>query len=452
MATWHRSHARVAKRERTTLRYALALAGAVMAVTAPLAAQTGPTPPQVDGAELTAIRARAEQVVLLINGKAEPGDIFTPGFRAAVADAQIKALSVSLNAQFGAAEAVALLSPNNGARAVLHIRFERGLAKGSIAIDPAAENRVSELVFTSVDAVATADDTPEKIADDLAALPGTVNAWFAPLDGGAPLINIGADTQLALGSTFKLYVLAALAEDVAAGRRKWTDVALLTEKSFPSGQLHNWPEGAPVTLHTLASLMISISDNTATDQLIAVLGRQRILKLMKDSGHSNTGANDPFLTTRQLFILKTLEPEVLAGRSARAVLAHPAAATMVALAQPSLEAVNAAFAGGPKALEIEWFASPADLAGLFTHMRRAADPEAFRIMAINPSATPAIRANWHYIGFKGGSEPGVLNLTWLLQDKAGREWVLTLGWNNPAAVVDQGTMEGIAQRILLLPR
>jgi hypothetical protein len=45
----------------------------------------------------------------------------------------------------------------------------------------------------------------------------------------------------------------------------------------------------------------------------------------------------------------------------------------------------------------------------------------------------------------------VLNLTWLLTDEQGRDWVLTLGWNNPGAVVDEGKMEGIAQRILLLP-
>jgi hypothetical protein len=30
--------------------------------------------------------------------------------------------------------------------------------------------------------------------------------------------------------------------------------------------------------------------------------------------------------------------------------------------------------------------------------------------------------------------------------------VLTLGWNNPDAAVDQGKLEAIAQRILLLPR
>ena len=436
------------------MRHTLALVGALMLGTAPLAAQTGQTPPQVDGAELTAIGVRADQVVEVINGKAEPADVFTRGFRDAVADAQLKAMSGSLTAQFGPALKATLVAPQNTTRAALEVRFERGIAKGVIAIDPADANRVNELRFTSVDALAVAGDTPEKIAADLAALPGTVNAWFAPLDGGAPLINISADKRLALGSTFKLYVLAALAQDVKAGRRKWSDVVPLTEKSYPSGRLQDWPQGSPVTLHTLASLMISISDNTATDQLITVLGKARILKLMGDSGHSNLSANDPLLTTRELFLIKASNPAVQAWQANDPSLKAYAIALVNAVdaaERVPLDQINAAFANGPKALDIEWFASPADLVKLFVHMRRTADPKVFDIMAINPSATPAIRGKWRYIGFKGGSEPGVLNLTWLLTDKAERDWMLTLGWNNPAAVVDEGKLEAIAQRIMLLP-
>ena len=440
--------------EKTEMRHVLAMLalGALALTAAPLAAQVEP-PATAAAAEQTPLEMRADQVVALLNGKADPADIFTAGFRAAVADAQIVTLSASLVAQFGPATEVALLAPRDGTRAALEIRFERGLAKGGIAIDPADSNRVNELRFTSVDSLAIADDSPAKIAADLAALPGSVNAWFGPLGGETPLISLGADRPLALGSTFKLYVLAALAEDVKAGRRKWSDVVALTEKSYPSGQLQDWPKGGPVTLHTLASLMISISDNTATDQLIRVLGKERILRLMTDSGHADPGANDPFLTTKQLFMLKAGDAQTLADwRSG-----DPAKQAMIAVVQapeeePSLDQINAAFANGPKALDIEWFASPTDLGKLFAFMRRTADPKVFDIMAISPSATAAIKANWRYVGFKGGSEPGVINLTWLLTDKAGRDWVLTLGWNNAAAVVDEGKLEGIAQRILLLPR
>jgi beta-lactamase class A len=413
--------------------------------TAPPASAPAATPPQ------TALEARAEQVVALVNGKAEPAEIFTARFRAVVPDAQLKSLNANLTAQFGVAVSVAL-DPQEGTRAKIEIKFERGLAKGSIGIQPDEDNRVGELLITSVEPLAVAGDTPQAITAELAALPGTVNAWFGPLGGGAPLVAINADKPLALGSAIKLYVLAALAEDVKAGRRKWTDVVPLSEKSYPSGQLQNWPKGGPVTLHTLASLMISISDNTATDQLIATLGKQRILEAMRDSGHGNPAANDPFLTTRELFLLKASPDALIDIWRKGGTVTRSATAEMLAQTNVPLDKINAAFANGPRALDIEWFASPADIARLFAFMRRTGDPKAFEILAINSQASAAIKEAWRYVGFKGGSEPGVINLTWIATDKAGRDWVLTLGWNNPAAAVDDAKFLSLAQRILLLPR
>jgi beta-lactamase class A len=431
---------------------ALALA-AILGAPATAAGAQEPQRP-VDAAETrapTALEARSLQVVELLNGEVQPAEIFTASFRAAVADAHVRALGNRLTAQFGRALAVSVLTPREGTSAAVEIRLERGVAKGRITIAPDEGDRISGLLFTTTDSLAPEDDTPARIAADLAVLPGAVNAWFGPV-GGSPVIARGATTPLALGSAFKLYVLAALAEDVKAGRRKWTDVVPLTEKSYPSGQLQDWPQGAPVTLHTLASLMISVSDNTATDELIMVLGRERIITAMRDSGHANPAANDPFLTTRELFMLKADPALTAQWRSGDGAARSAVIGTLAARTDPPLEDINAAFANGPRALDVEWFASPADLARLLAHMRRKADPEAFRIMAINPSATESIRARWDYVGFKGGSEPGVMNLTWLLTDTDGQDWVLTLGWNNPAAVVDEGKLEGLAQRILLLPR
>jgi beta-lactamase class A len=425
---------------------AIALATAMPAAS-PLLAQTAAEAP----ASATPLEAGARTLVAVLNGTAVAEEAFTADLLAQVPYAQIQAVASNLTGQFGPAMGVEAIEPApvNPDAGLVTIRLERGLAVFQVSVDPAAGNRMNGLYVKDVRPLG---DTPAKIAADLAALPGSVNAWFAPLEGGAPVIGMGADKPLALGSTFKLYVLAALAEDVKAGRRKWSDVVPLDQRSYPSGQMQNWPKGAPVTLHTLASLMISISDNTATDQLIALLGRPRILKLMKDSGHSDPGANDPFLTTKQLFLLKASDAKTIADwRSGDPAKQSAIARGQAAGQDPSLDQLNAAFANGPKALDIEWFASPADLAKLFAYMRRTADPKVFDIMAINPSATPAIKQNWRSIGFKGGSEPGVLNLTWLLTDKQGRDWVLTLGWNNPTAVLDESKLESIAQRILLLP-
>lgn len=399
----------------------------------------------------TPIELRAEEVVALLNGDGAPEDLFSKSFLAAIPPAQIRAVSEGITSQFGPAVS-ATLTPRDGTRAALEIRLERGVAKGAIAIDPAEENRITELRFGEIDSLPIEGDTAEKIAADLAALPGTVGAWFSPVGEAQPIVSMGPQKPLALGSAVKLYVLAALAEDVRQGKRRWSDVVPLDQLSYPSGRLQDWPQGAPLTLHTLASLMISISDNTATDQLIALLGRDRIVQVMRDSGHGAPALNDPLITTREFFVLK-------AGDSAQAdawrkgdKAARMAILEQIATQKPTLDEVNAAFSAGPRAIDIEYFASPVDLARLYPHMILNADPEAFRIMAINPSATPAIRAKWDYIGFKGGSEPGVLNLTWFLRDKAGRPYVLSLGWNNPAASVDEGKLEAIAQRILLLPR
>ena len=423
-----------------------ALAAATLALpAAPLMAQESAQLP----AAATPLEAGAQTLITVLNGTAVPEEAFTAGLLAAVPYAQIAGVAKNLTGQFGPAtgvEAVEAVTANAG---IVTIRFERALALFQVSVDPADGNRMNGLLVQEVTPVG---DTPEKIAAELAALPGSVNAWFGPLDGGAPVIDLASETPLALGSAFKLYVLAALAEDIRAGKRRWDDVVPLAVKSYPSGKLQDWPEGAPLTLHTLAALMISISDNTATDQLIGLLGRERVLKLMKDTGHGDVAVNDPFLTTRELFLLKGGDKAQLAEYRAGNAAARAAILARIGENPLSLNEVNAAFAGGPVALDVEWLASPRDLAALFTHMRKTADPKAFAIMAINQSATPSIKEQWDYIGFKGGSEPGVLNLTWLLRDRDGAWHMLTLGWNNPDAPVNERAMEAIAQRILLLPR
>ena len=82
----------------------------------------------------------------------------------------------------------------------------------------------------------------------------------------------------------------------------------------------------------------------------------------------------------------------------------------------------------------------------------SSDDQTRAILAVNPALPESARSDWAYVGFKGGSEPGVLNLSWLLTDKAGQDHVLTMSWNNPEMPVDDTRFELIAQRILALKR
>ena len=117
--------------------------------------------------------------------------------------------------------------------------------------------------------------TLDEIVNELKTLPGETSLLIVSLgkDGTRPIVAYNADREMAIGSAFKLYILSELVREVGARERKWADIVSLDGKiaSRPSGMLQSWPAGSPVTLHTLASLMISISDNTAADELLVTL-------------------------------------------------------------------------------------------------------------------------------------------------------------------------------------
>jgi beta-lactamase class A len=291
------------------------------------------------------------------------------------------------------------------------------------------------------------------IERDIASLPGVANALYAPLEGGEPALAIQADRQLALGSAFKLYVLSALALQVEKGQRKWDDVVRIDSmRSLPSGQMQDWPPNAPVTLQTLATMMISISDNTATDQLIHLLGRDALAKEMRASGNTVPDRTLPFLTTRELFALKA---DAERGARYAAMSENEQAVAIEALAQEiARNPANVAkptFAAPELIDSIEWFASPEDLRRVLARIVALKDPTARQILAVSPSMAAPRRQGFAYVGFKGGSEPGVLNFTWLLQKPSGEWWIATVGWNDPSKPVEAATLELLAQRILALP-
>ncbi|MEZ4462635.1 MAG: serine hydrolase [bacterium] len=65
-------------------------------------------------------------------------------------------------------------------------------------------------------------------------------------------------------------------------------------KSLPSGVLQDKPAGEKVTVKEAASKMISISDNTATDHLLNLVGRANVEAWVKTSGHSAPERLTPF--------------------------------------------------------------------------------------------------------------------------------------------------------------
>jgi beta-lactamase class A len=269
--------------------------------------------------------------------------------------------------------------------------------------------------------------------------------------GGQPIIAHNADRWLAIGSAFKLYVLKALMEDIARGKRLWSDVVELRERSLPSGVMQRWPVGSPVTLHTLALMMISISDNTATDQLMEVLGHAAIEAPFYLSSHSEARRNIPFLKTDDMFKLKALDElrrRYLAGDTdERRALLSSDTQTITLENFPSMDR--------PLFIDtLEWFASAEVLSSLMMQLRDLASSnkeaaKGLEILSINPGLAFSEK-KWETIAYKGGSEMGVLNLTFLLKSRAGEWYTLVATWNDPQAPLREDEFFALVQRTIEL--
>ena len=275
----------------------------------------------------------------------------------------------------------------------------------------------------------------------LAALGGgaRVSATLRTADGAVDLSSHG-DDAFAVGSTFKLYVLGALLRAIASGERAWTDVMPLREdwKSLPSGEMQDWVAGAPVTLYQYAEKMISISDNTATDHLIRALGRGNVEAMLIPMGNASELSHFPFLTTLEMFKLKwAIDPSrtaayVAANASDRRVLLEGLEST-----PRSAVGTNGVSMETPYAIDkLEWFASTRENCRAMFWLANQESAEARAILSKNVPILEELgfdRGRWRYAGFKGGSEPGVLNLTYLLETTRGSRACFAMSWNDDRA-------------------
>ena len=379
----------------------------------------------------------------------DPASFFTPEFLAAVPPAQLNAISASLVSQHGAPQTVDRIEGADALRGVIYLRFERSVGQFEMMIDPEQGGRVSGLRITGFSAIG---DNIAKVAAEVAALPGATSLVVAELDTQAQteLLAVNPDQPFAIGSTFKLYILAELADQIRSRKRAWDSVVPLSRRSFSSAATGNWPMDAPVTLHSLAGWMISVSDNGATDTLLAILGRDAVGRRLSTIGNSVAARNLPFLNTVEAFALKADDNAELrtafltADEAAQRRLLDSAAdrLTLDAVTQDS-------FTGKPLHIDtIEWFASGRDLIRLLDYLRNVPSPEARAIMAINPGIGSDAAARWQYLGYKGGSEPGVISMSFLLQSKSGRWYGVTGSWNNTAAPVDNAKFVGLMQRLI----
>jgi beta-lactamase class A len=257
-------------------------------------------------------------------------------------------------------------------------------------------------------AASSLDDALRGLRD----LNGTLS--YVITEGRSERAALDPSEGLAVGSAFKLAVLNALLDEIARGIRHWTDVVPLQSrwKSLPSGVLQTWPDATPITIATYAAQMISISDNTAADTLVRLTGPRALA--------SYAGSNDPFLTTRETFVLRsTANGDVRAAYLA----AHtPSARAAVLRRVDPLPLPSLLQLGSTPLLAIEWHYS---VRRLCTLMERVAD---LPLMQINPGV--AQPGDFRRAAYKGGSDTGIINMTTMVTTHRGTKVCFSATLNN----------------------
>jgi beta-lactamase class A len=111
-------------------------------------------------------------------------------------------------------------------------------------------------------------------------------------------VGFNAGSSMPAASTIKVPVMVAVFRELADGKFDLTHrVTLLArDKDWGSGELCDAPAGSTYAVSTLLDKMIEISDNTATNMLIRLVGLHAINTTMLDLGLEHTRLKDDVRT------------------------------------------------------------------------------------------------------------------------------------------------------------
>ena len=127
------------------------------------------------------------------------------------------------------------------------------------------------------------------ILERLAQVPGKVGFYFKDLTTGEEL-GLNENEMFLAASVIKLPMFAAVAKLVAEGKASWEDRLIArNEERVPScGALRFFEDEPSVRLKTLCGLMITISDNMATNMIMRHFGIETLNREFREIGLQDT--------------------------------------------------------------------------------------------------------------------------------------------------------------------
>lgn len=150
------------------------------------------------------------------------------------------------------------------------------------------------LLLASGSALAQTDqaklaDLDQRVRAELKQFKGKVSLSAKNLDTGV-VYELGGDERVPTASTIKLAIIVEAFARVAEGKAKWTDELVLTKekKVGGAGILPEFADGLRMTFRDGVTLMMILSDNTATNLVIDVLTADAINARMDSLGLKET--------------------------------------------------------------------------------------------------------------------------------------------------------------------
>ena len=128
-----------------------------------------------------------------------------------------------------------------------------------------------------------------RVRAEVSQFKGKVSLFAKNLDTGV-IYELGGDDRVPTASTIKIAIMVEAFARVSEGKAKWTDELVLTKekKVGGSGILAEFGDGLHLTFRDAVTLMMIMSDNTATNLVIDVLNADAVNARMELLGFKET--------------------------------------------------------------------------------------------------------------------------------------------------------------------
>jgi beta-lactamase class A len=143
--------------------------------------------------------------------------------------------------------------------------------------------------FAQTDPAAKQAALDGRVRAEVTQFKGKVSLFAKNLDTGM-VYELGGGDRVQTASTIKIAIMVEAFARVAEGKAKWTDELVLTKekKVGGSGILPDFADGLRLTLRDGVTLMMTLSDNTATNLVIDVLTTDAVNARMESLGLKET--------------------------------------------------------------------------------------------------------------------------------------------------------------------